>query len=336
MDFNAFCNYINNIINTSKDYIDVEEFLKIIESLNIDLSLKNELLMKVHYYDYKMTKKELDEIIELKKIDDSNNLEFSNITLKIPTPKQVIANQSKIINNKIDIKNYINMIDNFSDMDDFTYLSETINKDDFFDTINSLLAYYTLELVTLKKLEYEENTLFEEEKSKINNIIDNLHYLQICTQEDNVYEENKLIYLTTMYGNNVFVNSLEKISNEYYDSILNAFDSLKNGSFKNNKRIGKNDDGFDSPLYQVRDNQIRIFYLKISPNLYLVADVIVKKYAVRNSYSHYIRQLSKSALSQIKQFLMLQPSQQEKIINDNMNVTSSINSILIDKKKVLK
>ena len=144
MNFNDFCKYIDDIIKLSEEYIDIDELFKIIEPLNIDQNIKNELLMKIHSYDYQMIKKQMNELSELKTIDDNTDLTFEDINLKIPESKQMNTNKNAYKCDKIDIKNYIKMIDDFKDIDDFTYLTEIINKEKFLDTINYLLAYYTL------------------------------------------------------------------------------------------------------------------------------------------------------------------------------------------------
>lgn len=334
--FNELDNYINNIINTEEDYIDIDNLLKIINSLDLNIKQKNLLLKKVYFYNLKITKRVMTNIEELQNIDDLKHIEIADLDLNIPKLESFHNNKNKSMNNKIDIKNYISMIENFNDASDFTILNEIIDEREIFDIINYLLAYYSLELITLKKLQSEDHNSFKEEEIKLTNIIDNLHFLQNSVQKDNIFVENKLIYLTTQYGNSIFMRHLNKISTEYYNSINTVFNSIKNGNFKNNKRLGRTDDGFYSPLLQVRDNQIRIFYLKISANLYLIADIMVKKFAVCNSYSRYIRQISRAALSSVKKFTMMLPSEQTDFLKQNELVTHEVENILNSKKKVLK
>ena len=147
--------------------------------------------------------------------------------------------------------------------------------------------------------------------------------------------DNKLIYKVTNFGNASFLNELSKIKPEYYNSISIAFNSIIDGSFKFMKRIGTADDGFYSPLFQVRDKYIRIYYIKISANLYLISDVIVKKVQTSKNYSSFVRKISKDTYLQREKFLKLSATEKEKIIEDNKIVTEQILEQINIKKKVL-
>lgn len=336
-NFEALNHYIDETISSNNDYIDVDCLMELINQLNLTINEKNTIIKKVYSYNLKITQNITKENKELEKISNSDEKGIADIKLKIPKQSIVSPKIEQIKNHSINVSNYVELINQFTEPSDFISLTDTINNNDLDDVINYLLAYYYSELITLKKLQYEEkNNIFNDDEKRIKYIIDNLNYLQISQQQDDLSIDNKLVYLTTKYGNTIFLNRINKISQEYYDSISNAFNSIKNGSLKNNKRIGKTSDGFYSPLFQVRDNYIRIFYLKIAPNIYLIIDAMIKKFNTTRDYSNYIRKISKVGFMQAQKFLALPTQEQQLQLEENAKITDMIDSILDIKKKVLK
>lgn len=337
-DFKGIDSYINEIIKTGDSYIDIDRLMEFIEQMDLTIEEKNVIIKKVYSYNLTITQKIANENEELKKIDDNDVNEIANIKLHIPS-KNIVSSRYEHFNNKpIDISTYIEFIEQLSDSDDFTALSNIINEHEYETVINYLLKHYYLELITIKKLQYEEkdNNDFIEYQEHIKDIIENLQYLQISQQQDDLSINNQILYLTTQYGNNIFLNSVKQIPVEYYDKISMAFNSIKKGNFKNNKRIGKKSGGFYSPLLEVKNEDIRIFYLKITSNLYLVLNVIIKKFNTNNDYSRYIRGISKEGFLQIKKFLKMSSSEQQTLLTEHANDTDEINLILNGKKRVFK
>ncbi len=337
-NFKSLDNYINEIIKIGDSYIDIDRLMGFIEQMNLTIEEKNAIIKKVYSYNLVITQKIAKENEELEKI---NNTDVDGIAeIKLNIPKKIIApSKFEQINNKtIDISNYIGFIEQLTDPDGFIALADMINEHEYEDVINCLLKHYYLELVTIKKLEYEEkdNSDFNKYEQQIHEIIDNLQYLQISRQQDDLSINNQILYLTTQYGNNVFLNSLNQIPSEYYDNISIAFNSIINSNFKNNKRVGKKNDGFYSPLLEVKSDKVRIFYLKIKSNLYLIMDIIVKKFNTNNEYGRYIRGISKEGFLQIRDFLKMTSSEQQILLDEHSKTTDDINIILNGKKKVLK
>ena len=336
--YESIKNKLDSIISLNRECIDINWLIDYISSSNLILEEKNNLIKKAYSYNVSKTKELNDEINYLKEIENNNDLEIANIKLQT---KSEIKNNDLVTTNKTfhsnNINDYIELINKFEDAIDFEILTDLIEEDKFSSIIFKLILHFTLEKITLKKLQEEENTsFFKEEELKYNNTVKYLKELIDSRQQDNLNLNNKVIYSFTAASNVNFINSLEKIPTEYYTSIKNAFLSIFDGTFKNNKRIGKNDDGFYSPLLQVRDNDIRIYYLKISANLYLIIDVIVKKVSTSKNYSNYVRRISKDAYNNREQFLNLNEKEKEQFINKNIEITDQINELLNQKKKVLR
>lgn len=320
--------------------IDLYYFVELISKSDLTTEDKLILIKKLYSYNLTLVKKTESKVLELSKISDSNNkiadikLDFSNDN--IYTKEKSKLNVNKF--NNIDISNYVKLIDSFKEDIEFEILNDLIPEAEFENIINRIIAYYTLDYITLQKLINSEKNcdLYEADKLKYDFIICNLKIIRDSKQPDDCNLKNSLIYLQTAYGNNNFLNELSKISQEYYDYISLAFSSIQNGTFKNMKSIGRNVEGFDLPLLQVRVDDIRIFFNKIAANLYLINGVIVKKFTTSKSYSSYIRKLSNVACLQRKNFLKMSAEEKDLIINDGIETTNTINKMLGVKKKVLK
>lgn len=336
-NFESLNNYIDETISANNAYIDIDRLIELIEKLNLTMQEKNIIIKKVYSYNLMVTQKIAKENEELEKIDNTDN-KIANIKLNIPL-KTIVSLETEQINNKpIDISNYVEFIEQISEPDDFIVLADMVNEHEYEEVINYLLKHYYLELITIKRLQYEEknNNDFNEYEQHIKDIIDNLHYLQISQQQDDLSMNNQILYLTTQYGNNIFLNSLTQIPSEYYDNISIAFNSIINGNFKNNKRVGKKSDGFYSALLEVKSDKVRIFYLKITSNLYLIIDVIIKKFNTNNEYGRFIRGISKEGFLQIKNFLKMTDSEQQTLLGEHANATAEIGLILNGKKRLFK
>ena len=236
-----------------------KEISKIIES-DIEISKKKQILKK--YYDFllRSIKKTSKEIDDLEKIQMENN-DIANITLNYSNPNYDIPpkiNNLDYLASKINITNHTTLINSFISDSDFDLLSDIIPSEDFTETINKIIAYYLSDKITLKKLQLEENTnLFKSEEEKLDFIMKNLFRLRDTVKKEII--NNKLIYATTSGNNVIFLNDISAMPFEYYNDINQAFTSIIDGRFKNNKRLTKLGENIKRPICQVRYNQIRIF-----------------------------------------------------------------------------
>ena len=335
MDKNKFdfIKYIDDIILKKQEYIDVDFIIDYMDIFDYNLSKKISILKKIYSYNLNLVKDLALEVSNLSQIETSNNTEIANIKLNESlsnyTNKQ---NSNKYSCKTIDISNYVELIDSFESFSDYKCLYQIIDASNFLNIINQIIAYYILENITLKKLKKEDRTseILLDEELRINNIIKNLNNIknnQISA--DNIIN-NRLIYLTKPSGNINFLDSLDDIPNEQYESVYNAFLSICNNTFRDNKQF------VSCPLSRVRSDSIRIYYLQVTSNLYLIADVKVKKLVNSNRYNEYIKRISKEASIQKNYFLSLDSNSQNKMIADHEVITQQIISSLTAKEKVLK
>lgn len=332
-------NYIDNIIAQNKEYIDIDFVIDYMDVFEYDLSKRIQLLKRIYSYNLKLTKELDTEVSNLSEIDPSSNQEIADIKL-IESPRMNSSKKQfdKSIKEDMDISPYIKMIDSYNENANYEYLIQMIDKQNILVVINQLIKHYTLEYITLKRLKKEDknSTIILEEENRIKNILNNLYNCRNSQMQTNFNTQNNLIYLTKSTGNINFLDSLNDISNEYYPSILNAFLSIYNGTFKDSKQLSKIGSGFTSPLLRVRADAIRIYYLKITSELYLITDVKVKKIVNSNRYSEYLQRISKEANNEKNLFLNLDIAHQEEIIEKHKLITREIIAKLDSKKKVLR
>lgn len=328
-----FSKYIDDIISKKQESIDVDHVIDYMDIFDYNLSRKTAILKKIYSYNLDLIKNLELEVLNLSQIETSSDKSLANIKLN----ETIRTNSNKQTSNQyscqtIDISNYIELIDSFENFSNYQYLLQIINTADFSNIINQLIAYYKSEYITLKKLKKEDrtSTLLLEEEVRITKIIDNLNDIKNRQISKENSTNNKLIYLTKPSSNINFLDSLNNIPNEQYDAVYNAFQSIFNNTFRDNKQL------VSSPLSRVRSDAIRVYYLQVIANLYLIVDVEVKKIVNSNRHGDYIKRISKEALIFKNTFLNLDSNNQNKIITEHELVTEKIISTLTNKEKVLK
>lgn len=159
---------------------------------------------------------------------------------------------------------------------------------------NNLKLFYILILKKIQNDIFEEislirdkNFYIDSESKKIiikeyKNLI-NLYlifrkeYLSITVQDEKIADtgEVSLIFATNQSGKPYFLKDLKHVNNEYLEKMYQLIISLKNGTLTN-----KNIEGFTS-LYKnfrkLKYDQIRIVIHQISPKLYCIMGVGIKK-----------------------------------------------------------
>ena len=188
-----------------------------------------------------------------------------------------------------------------------------------------------LEKITLQRLIGEENTdIFEMEAIKLEMIMENLLRLRNTIQKEVV--NNKLVYATTLRDNIIFLSDIASIAPEYYSSIYQAFSSIIDGRFKNNKLLKKIGESVKKPISQVRDNQIRVFYKPLENDIYLILGAVVKKIDCAPYYISYIKNVSITAYNFLEKYLNMSDNEKELLLKDGENITNQAINILTKRK----
>lgn len=282
-----------DLFNEENGFITYDKVSSILSS-DISREEKMELMKKVSSFNVILCRNKKIFLNRLSQLsDECEEIADLNLNFHNGINNSTYTNND-FLSNKFSVSSYVSLINNFSSDLDFDKFGSSIDNSSFLEIINSLIAYYTLEDVTLKKMIYEAGCeLFENEKCKIDFILSNLFRLRDSYVVKNEVSYNKIIYTKTDLNNVNFLSDLDKIPSDFYENVGNAFNSILDGSFKNMKRLGKSDEGFACALFQVRDSDIRIFYSTFDFDVYIVGGVIVKKVSTSRDYSTYVRKISR-------------------------------------------
>lgn len=121
--------------------------------------------------------------------------------------------------------------------------------------------------------EFKDEILLEQKKIALLTSISNT---KDAKKEEQVIK-NRFVFATRSGGNIRVLEELNRISSEYYPSFLGLFNSIKNGTFKDVKRLNSNPEvaGF----CEVRDlsANTRVVFDRIGENTYVLITAFIKK-----------------------------------------------------------
>ena len=134
-------------------------------------------------------------------------------------------------------------------------------------------------------------------------------------------EDNTIIYLPTIYGNINISNDLKDVPLEFYDAFYNLFKSIKDGTFKNFKRITGD---FKTSILEVKDGYARVLFTQIESNTYLVTTLFMKKVQVSKYYLEHLRETDLLVYDQLLNIKNQLLSNRDEFIYYNNNITKNL------------
>lgn len=113
--------------------------------------------------------------------------------------------------------------------------------------------------------------IFKDELDELNLKIDTIEGLlnmeeEVMYQPDATTTENNLIFVPTPTGYPRVIDELESIPSEYYQEFASLFQSIKNGTFKNFKRINRQSYATRG-VSEVRGDGIRVLFDRVGETL---------------------------------------------------------------------
>lgn len=288
---NDVSSYITNRMD-NENFIDISILLPLLENSSYLDEEKINILNKVHIYNLSIIKKVMKENANLKE----NNLSIDNISIQNSVNNCQISNKDTIKTIHINVMGICQTLKNMTDTSQIhPYLQSVINPLLYIETINSLIAELLEEKITIKKLQNEEYLKtgqyphnFDDDLTKIDILLKNLYRLK-HESSDKENTQNNLIYLMTDCDNISITNDLKAIPTEYYDSFYRLLSSIRNGNFKNFKRIGTKSDTFRNALMEVKEHQTRVVFSQINANTYIILTLFIKKVNTSSDYKSNLR-----------------------------------------------
>lgn len=265
------------------------EYLKI-ESFNIEQI--NEILQQVQKYNQDVNKRLEKENIEFDKALKSRR---TLDTTEIYEPATIDYEPVKINfshTHEVDISYYKIQVDN---CEDISKLEDALPKrasENFEQIINYLLISLLQEEISFRQLLYNEGKRLESDAelySYVKLLCQKFEFIksyrgQKAEQVIESHNEasNKLVFLTTNYGNVCALSDVKDIDSEYYETFLKLLESIIDGTFKNVKTFVI--PGSGTLVSEVKDFKTRVIFIKLEPNVYIVNSIFVKKTDIDQYY----------------------------------------------------
>ena len=186
--------------------------------------------------------------------------------------------------------------------------------------------YACIQELELKKEEYEAA------REEIKNIyarrrlLIDAFYQKDDEDEDQETEniENQLLFLKTDAGNIQAIEEINGIDKSFYERIASLLNSIKDGTFKDVKRLTENDKVKGIP--EVRAYQVRVVFERISPNQYVIISIFTKKTDSDKAY----RQNLETKISNYKnnKALIKKICNNPEYIEENLDIDTKIFELL--------
>lgn len=163
----------------------------------------------------------------------------------------------------------------------------------YFKIISRIIAEIFKEIIEyeeIKKDSIGEEEIINETKKLIDlnkKKIEFIKNIEIDLNNSDEIIENELYFLKTGSGNTYCLSDLSKIKKEYYESFKELFESIKNGTFKQAKRLNTSNNKTSS-ISEVRGFKTRIIFDRIGENSYIILMCAVKKSDFDNGYKKSI------------------------------------------------
>lgn len=145
-----------------------------------------------------------------------------------------------------------------------------------------------------------------------------------------VQKNNHLIFLTSSSNNLYVINDLLSIPQDYYESFLDLFESIIDGSFRRIKRFRNINDELNG-VSEVRNFKTRIVFDRIGPNSFQIIDVFIKKSDNDKGYQEPLRNRVKVFKSNRKNAVAL--AKNEEYLKEQDQITENILNILKSKNR---
>lgn len=285
--------------NNSQFINDIPHITEYIKDDSLTTLDVNAILMKINIYNnqvYTRLKKQVEKykkVLKDRKEIDGKNVD-NLIERKNIVKESVFSFEFEDQSLKIDISFYLDLINECDSLDDIVDVLPTKETDNCFDIINLILLDFIQDQIIIKRLLKEEDSdtcvidyynseydMLSEKISIIKNYLLNLKVKQEVVDKKN----NNVIFLTTKTGNVCFESDINRdLDKHYYNDVIIALESIKNGTFKGVKKF--NDNEYLRGLCEVRSNQIRIAFTRVNKNTYVVTHVFDKKCSTSSQYKN--------------------------------------------------
>lgn len=329
---------ITRFCHESKFINDFDGLCKYLDSLNLTMSGKSEILEEVFSYNSKMYSLIVEENKKLEKIITRVNTTKERKDIPIFENDEIKREQKLDVIN-LDVRLELIRIKQCENLGEL----ETILSSNKTNTTVIILKLVE-EIFDIKKMLYQERhnidsdtkMFFENEIEKLKIKVEYLKQIVNKNQKKNVQVkdeiENHMLFLKTNYGNVCAYSDLKDIPVDYYDTFYGLLESIHTGNFKNLKILAG--DGPLKGLSEVKDNQGRVVFDCINKNNYVILAMFVKKVDTDAGYRAYL--INRKELYENSKDIILNSQSNLEYLEENRRIKDKIYSILKKDNKVKK
>lgn len=327
--------YCSNALFIDVDNVDIKNYLS-----KLSIADRNMLLKDIYYYNNKRYKELKKQNKEYLKVLNSDKVDINSPISKIKKVKNKLSLEEKEnATLKIDISFYINCIEQVSNLDELQEFLPDKSNSDYIDIINAILIKLLEERIIIQRLikdtdKNDPDILYYQEE--LDKVVNKINYIKnynsriVFSKEEVIKKENHVIFLTTNMDNNCFMNDLLKnVDEHHYVYVKELLKSIKDGTFKNVKAFTENNSL--TGVFEVKLSQLRVLFRRLKPGIYVVTQVLVKKFQTGHHY--HSTMISRNSLYNNQEQTLLSKSKDKEFLNYNQEVYNGIINYLDISKK---
>ena len=135
---------------------------------------------------------------------------------------------------------------------------------------------------------------------------------------------NKLLYVMTNNNTPCALSDVKKIAKEYYKTIIELLDSIKDGSFRDFAPVQTIDKV--KGVYAVRHTQkkLRVIYKRVQDNCYAILGICVKKDNISKDYHNFILKRYEYYQNSEKEMIRLLTENRDEYLNMEDGITKEL------------
>lgn len=201
--------------------------------------------------------------------------------------------------------------------------------------LESLRTIKEIKEVLLEEgISLEEVTVFQEEYDlELKKLALLSQHLSPQKEEEQteIAKENVLIFAPTIGGDIRVLDEIDAMPQEHYDKFYGLFQSIKDGSFKNVKRLSRKESS--ASLCEVKDYNARVIFARLTKDTYALISVFIKKSDTDRAYRATLSKrfadyetIEASLISNLTnpEFLSLQQGYEQELFNKLAGGTAKV------------
>lgn len=238
------------------------------------------------------------EIERLKKAANASIIEVKEVPT-IVKKEEVIKRESDKTDFDEEVEFYISEIESLKEEELSEKLSEVLPvraNYNYKKIIIRIIAEYVKDIKDINEIlimdtDKMDITELNEYKEEIKKLSKKIELLKIALKDDKKIEtennhQNRIIFAPTAGGNIRAIDSIKDMPIEYYESFLELFNSIKDGTFKNIRKFSNS--GQLNGLFEVKGFKVRVYFDRIFKDTYAIIGVYVKKVDNDKAFRSYV------------------------------------------------